>query len=117
MPRIVGWPGTQGQFDHPTLFQTGAESTYVLPEHRPAILSLFPRARFAKIPETGHWLHAEKPAPSKRRSGFPERVTRPQIVVPGDWSWWSRGGSNPDLVIANDALSQLSYCPRDRGSF
>jgi esterase len=25
------------------------------------IRALFPKARFAKIPGTGHWLHAEKP--------------------------------------------------------
>jgi pimeloyl-ACP methyl ester carboxylesterase len=61
MPRIVGWPGTEGRFDQPALFLTGAESTYVRPEHRAAIKALFPKARFAKIPEAGHWLHAEKP--------------------------------------------------------
>jgi hypothetical protein len=26
-------------------------------------------------------------------------------------SWWSRGGRTPDLLIANEALSQLSYGP------
>jgi esterase len=61
MPKIVGWPGTDGQFDHPTLFLSGALSTYVLPKHRGMIRALFPKARFAKIPEAGHWLHAEKP--------------------------------------------------------
>ncbi len=61
MAKIVGWPDTQGQFDHPTLFLTGAESHYVRPEHREVIRSLFPKARFAKIPGAGHWLHAEKP--------------------------------------------------------
>lgn len=61
MPKIVGWPGTEGRFDGPTLFLTGAESTYVQPEHREAIRTLFPKARFAKIPGAGHWLHAEKP--------------------------------------------------------
>ena len=38
-----------------------ATSSYVLPEHRPLIRALFPNARFAKIPEAGHWLHADKP--------------------------------------------------------
>jgi pimeloyl-ACP methyl ester carboxylesterase len=33
----------------------------VLPEHRHLIRALFPAARFAKIPDAGHWLHAEKP--------------------------------------------------------
>lgn len=61
MPKVVGWPGTQGQFDHPTLFLTGAESHYVKPEHRDTIRALFPAARFAKLPGTGHWLHADKP--------------------------------------------------------
>lgn len=61
MPKIVGWPGTQGVFNHPALFLTGGLSTYVLPEHRETIRALFPKARFAKIPDVGHWLHAEKP--------------------------------------------------------
>ncbi len=61
MTKIVGWPGTEGQFDHPALFLTGANSIYVLPEHREAIRALFPKARFAKITGAGHWLHAEKP--------------------------------------------------------
>ncbi len=61
MPKIVGWPGTQGSFDHPALFLTGAESPYVRPEHRETIKALFPKARFARIPQAGHWLHAEKP--------------------------------------------------------
>ena len=61
MPHIVGWPGTTGPFDHPTLFLTGAESHYVKPEYRDTIRALFPAARFARIPGAGHWLHAEKP--------------------------------------------------------
>jgi pimeloyl-ACP methyl ester carboxylesterase len=61
MPNIVGWPGTEGRFEGPTLFLTGAESHYVRPEHRDGIRALFPKARFAKIPGAGHWLHAEKP--------------------------------------------------------
>ena len=61
MPKIVGWPGTEGQFPGPVLFLTGADSTYVRPEYRDTIRALFPAARFAKIPGAGHWLHAEKP--------------------------------------------------------
>ncbi len=61
MPKIVGWPDPPGQFGGPTLFLTGADSHYVKPEDRARILSLFPRARFAKLPGAGHWLHAEKP--------------------------------------------------------
>lgn len=61
MPKIVGWPGTLGVFPHPALFLTGADSSYVRPEHRETIRALFPKARFARIPGAGHWLHAEKP--------------------------------------------------------
>jgi pimeloyl-ACP methyl ester carboxylesterase len=61
MPKIVGWPGTEGRFDGPALFLTGATSAYVLPDHRPVIRALFPGARFAKIPGAGHWLHADAP--------------------------------------------------------
>lgn len=61
MPKIVGWPGTKGQFAGPTLFLTGAESSYVKPEYRETIRALFPKARFAKLPDAGHWLHADSP--------------------------------------------------------
>lgn len=61
MPKIVGWPGTQGQFDNAALFLTGSESHYVKPEYRDTIRALFPKARFAKLPGAGHWLHADRP--------------------------------------------------------
>lgn len=61
MSEIVGFPEVSGQFDGPALFLSGAKSTYVLPEYRPRIKELFPAAKFAKIPDAGHWLHAEKP--------------------------------------------------------
>lgn len=61
MPKIIGWPQVAGRFDGPTLFLSGALSHYVLPDYRDAIRTLFPAARFAKLPGAGHWLHAEKP--------------------------------------------------------
>ncbi len=61
MPKIVGWPETPGRFNGPTLFLTGANSHYVLPEYREKIRALFPKARFAKLANAGHWLHAERP--------------------------------------------------------
>lgn len=61
MPKIMSFPTTDQQFDGPALFLAGGASDYVQPEHRPAIRALFPRARFARIPGAGHWLHAEKP--------------------------------------------------------
>ena len=61
MDKIVGWPGTTGVFDKPTLFLTGAESHYVKSEYRDAIRAQFPKARFAKLPGASHWLHADRP--------------------------------------------------------
>lgn len=62
MDRITGWPDdVSGQFDRPALFLAGATSDYILPQHRTAIKALFPAARFAKIPDAGHWLHADQP--------------------------------------------------------
>lgn len=61
MPRILGFPEVDGQYDGPTLFLSGGQSDYVSQEHRPRIRALFPRARFAKMPDCGHWLHAEDP--------------------------------------------------------
>ncbi len=61
MPKIVGWPDTAGVFAGRSLFLSGDASSYVLPEHRPLIQAQFPKARFARIPGAGHWLHAEKP--------------------------------------------------------
>ena len=61
MDKIIGFPEVSGRFDGPTLFLSGANSDYVLPDHRAGIKELFPNAKFAKIPGAGHWLHAEKP--------------------------------------------------------
>lgn len=61
MPQIMGFPQTDAQWPGPVLFLSGADSDYVRPEHRPIIRNLFPRARFAKLPGAGHWLHADKP--------------------------------------------------------
>ncbi len=61
MPKIVGFPEVSGAFEGPSFFLSGATSDYVLPDHRPTIKSLFPASKFAKIPQAGHWLHAEKP--------------------------------------------------------
>jgi pimeloyl-ACP methyl ester carboxylesterase len=61
MDKIIGFPEIEGRYDGPAFFLSGAESDYVLPEHRARIKALFPQVRFAKIPGAGHWLHAEKP--------------------------------------------------------
>ena len=62
MAKITGWPeGDLTPFDGDILFLSGGRSDYVLPEHRPSIKALFPNAKFAKIPQAGHWLHADAP--------------------------------------------------------
>lgn len=61
MAAILGWPDAAGSFEGPVLMLSGAASDYVLPSHRPVIKDYFPKARFAKLPGAGHWLHADKP--------------------------------------------------------
>ncbi|MEP3945202.1 alpha/beta fold hydrolase [Ascidiaceihabitans sp.] len=61
MPKIMSFPALQSTFEQPTLFLSGATSDYVKREDRDHIKSLFPKSRFAKIPDAGHWLHAEQP--------------------------------------------------------
>jgi pimeloyl-ACP methyl ester carboxylesterase len=61
MPKILSFPETDAAWDGPALFLSGGLSNYVRPEHRPAIRAHFPKARFARLKDAGHWLHAEKP--------------------------------------------------------
>ena len=62
MAKITGWPEEDfTPFEGDILFLSGGRSDYVRPEHRPAIKALFPNAKFAKIPQAGHWLHADTP--------------------------------------------------------
>lgn len=62
IPDLEGWVPLPGTYDGPSLFVTGAESDYVLPEHRPAIRAQFPAARFVAVKNAGHWVHADNPA-------------------------------------------------------
>ena len=61
MEKIISFPQLTGQYEKASLFLSGALSNYLQITHRPTIKKLFPRAKFAKIPNAGHWLHAEKP--------------------------------------------------------
>jgi len=61
MPDIMGFPEISSAFEGDTLFLSGAASDYVTPAHRAGIKALFPKAKFAKIPGAGHWLHADEP--------------------------------------------------------
>jgi len=46
----------------PVLFIRGGESEYLPESHKKEIVKFFPAAEFITIPDTGHWLHADKPA-------------------------------------------------------
>ncbi|KZY90938.1 hypothetical protein A3744_21140, partial [Oleiphilus sp. HI0073] len=50
-----------GRYEKNVLFISGARSDYILPEHKAKTQKLFPKAQLKIIPETSHWLHAEKP--------------------------------------------------------
>lgn len=45
-----------------TLFIRGADSNYIQERNHQVIFQLFPNAKIETIENTGHWLHAEKPA-------------------------------------------------------
>jgi esterase len=62
IPDLEGWIDLPGTYTGPSLFVTGANSIYVLPEHRPIIRTHFPTARFVAIKNAGHWVHADNPA-------------------------------------------------------
>jgi esterase len=59
-PKIMTAYQGSDSYQGPTLFIKGANSNYILPEHRTAILRLFPQSRARIIQGAGHWLHAEK---------------------------------------------------------
>ena len=61
MHAIMGFPDIAAVYSGPNLFLSGGQSDYVKSEHRSHIRALFPTARFAKISDAGHWLHAENP--------------------------------------------------------
>lgn len=48
-------------YQGPVLFVKGEHSDYLLPEHKKAVLGLFPNSQSKMVSGTGHWLHAEKP--------------------------------------------------------
>jgi len=63
MPALAGFPAVPAErvYQGPALFVAGGRSDYLLPEHEPAIRGLFPRAHIVRIPDAGHWIHAERP--------------------------------------------------------
>lgn len=59
--QIISAQESTKHFDGQVLFIAGGLSEYIKPEYKDKILKLFPNAILKIIPETGHWLHAEKP--------------------------------------------------------
>lgn len=56
---MLGYQGISS-FEGKTLFIKGADSNYILPEHRIKIGTHFPNSKAKIIQGAGHWLHAEK---------------------------------------------------------
>jgi pimeloyl-ACP methyl ester carboxylesterase len=62
LPALEGWDDPAGRtWAGPTLFVAGANSAFILAEHRPAIRALFPAARIVTMKRAGHWLHVDNP--------------------------------------------------------
>ncbi len=58
---IIGWDPIE--LTHiPTLFVKGGDSDYLTADHQPLIQKQFQHVKAHVIANTGHWLHAEKPA-------------------------------------------------------
>ena len=57
---ISGWQPV-APCPQPALFIRGADSSYLDPCYRQALLAQFPHARAHIIAAAGHWVHAEKP--------------------------------------------------------
>jgi esterase len=53
-------PANKAPYSGETLFIKGANSDYILPEHRESIARLLPNSKAKIIQGAGHWLHAEK---------------------------------------------------------
>lgn len=58
---MIGWE-TVPKWDKPVLLIPGGNSPYVQTEHREQIAAQFPTAKAWVVADTGHWVHAEKPA-------------------------------------------------------
>ena len=73
----------EGVYAGPALFIYGAKSSYVTPPAREAALERFPNAEFESLEDTGHWLHAEKPAEFNGAvTDFLQRVVRDEPLTP-----------------------------------
>ncbi|NND67412.1 MAG: alpha/beta fold hydrolase [Halioglobus sp.] len=60
-PQLSRAPAGGRSYTGPVLFIKGGNSSYLQESQRPAIEALFPAAQVRVLPDTGHWLHVEKP--------------------------------------------------------
>jgi esterase len=58
---LAAFPVHEGAYPGPALFVHGADSDYVLPEHRDSILARFPRMQLHAVDGAGHWVYSEQP--------------------------------------------------------
>lgn len=59
---IMSFPDMTGaQYGNPVLWIDGEKSDYVTDEDEPVMRELFPHVRRLRVPDAGHWVHAEKP--------------------------------------------------------
>ncbi|XP_068945587.1 sn-1-specific diacylglycerol lipase ABHD11 isoform X1 [Petaurus breviceps papuanus] len=61
MDKIMDFPKLQKSYAGPTLFLSGANSTFIQPSHFSEIKRLFPQAQIMSVPGAGHWIHADQP--------------------------------------------------------
>jgi esterase len=62
IPDLEGWEAEAARYPGPALFVAGADSNYLMHEHRPLIREHFPNARFVTVKHAGHWVHADNPS-------------------------------------------------------
>jgi esterase len=60
-PALQAAPESGPPYTGPVLFIKGGDSNYIQEQHRQAITAFFPTATVKVVPDSGHWLHAEKP--------------------------------------------------------
>lgn len=58
---ISEWNISEQQYQGETLFISGENSEYILPEYGAEIASKFPNYELEEIANAGHWIHAEAP--------------------------------------------------------
>ncbi|TVQ35060.1 MAG: alpha/beta fold hydrolase [Geminicoccaceae bacterium] len=78
MPTLIGFPATEAVFDGPALAIVGGQSAYVDATGEAALQARLPQVVIERLPEAGHWPHAEAPEVVTRQlRAFLRRVEEP----------------------------------------